>query len=200
MSSRKYAPRFARYAPGIRLQDARNAAFRNWWAKRWTDSLVVKDLAGRFGRGRVYAMNGQVMRLSIAPPGPSGVTVTADVVGARPGAYCVSARFRVPASDVRERIVSRLKAEPILLARLAARDLPLEIEGIFRAEGLDLFPGGKLGEGLYDVTSACTCPDYANPCKHTFAALLVLGEEVARNPAQLLALRGISLEELCDEA
>ena len=49
------------------------------------------------------------------------------------------------------------------------------------------------------MTSACSCPDYANPCKHVLAALLVLGEEIARRPSTLLALRGIWPEDLVDE-
>ena len=46
------------------------------------------------------------------------------------------------------------------------------------------------------MTTACTCPDYANPCKHVLAALLVLGEEIARRPLTLLELRGVEEEEL----
>ena len=62
--------------------------------------------------------------------------------------------------------------------------------------GFDLFPGGKLAPGKYDMTTACSCPDYANPCKHVAAVLLVLGEEIARRPITLLELRGIEEEEL----
>ena len=49
------------------------------------------------------------------------------------------------------------------------------------------------------MTTACSCPDYANPCKHSAAVLLILGEEIARRPATLVELRGISMEELCGE-
>ena len=95
--------------------------------------------------------------------------------------------------------MAALRREPITAARILADDLPAEVEGISRRQGFDLFPGGKLGPGRYDMTSACSCPDYANPCKHVVAALLVLGEEIARRPATLLALRGIMLEDLVDE-
>ena len=73
--------------------------------------------------------------------------------------------------------------------------LLMEVEAIFRDEGLDLFPGGKLAPRTYDVTTSCSCPDYANPCKHVVAVLLILGEEIARRPMTLLELRGIATDE-----
>ena len=85
------------------------------------------------------------------------------------------------------------------IARLLADDLPTEVDALFRAEGYTLFPGGRLAPGKYDMTTSCSCPDYANPCKHSCAVLFLLGEEIARRPTTLLEVRGISLEELCDE-
>ena len=151
-------------------------------------------LGARLGRGRNYAVSGQVVSLSIEGP-----RVEAKVVGTRPDPYDVSIVFRAPEGAVRSEIVAALRAEPMLVARLLADDLPTEVEAAFRSRGLDLFPGGKLGEGRYDMTTKCSCPDYANPCKHSSAALLLLGEEVARRPATLLELRGIAMEELADE-
>ncbi len=49
------------------------------------------------------------------------------------------------------------------------------------------------------MTTDCTCPDYANPCKHVSAVLLILGEEIARRPMTLLELRGIEEEELYED-
>ena len=89
--------------------------------------------------------------------------------------------------------------EPMLAARLIADDMPMEVEQAFRDCGLDFFPGGKLAPGVYDMTTACSCPDYANPCKHVSAVLLILGEEIARRPMTLLELRGIGEEELYEE-
>ncbi len=191
---RQYPIRIPRFAAGIRAQETRTGGARSWWAREWTRRLEAMGLKGRLGRGKNYALSGQVVRLEIAGP-----RVTAAVVGTRADPYAITLDFRVPAGAVRERIVAALRAEPMLVARMLADDLPLEVAEIFRREGYDLFPGGKLGPGRYDMTTACSCPDYANPCKHTAAVLLLLGEEIARRPATLLELRGIELEELFDE-
>ena len=127
-----------------------------------------------------------------APRGPACRSVREDPYG-------VTVDFRVPEGAAREAIVAAIRKEPILAARLLADDMPTEIESIFRAAGFDLFPGGKLAPGKYDMTTACSCPDYANPCKHVAAVLLVLGEEIARRPLTLLELRGVGEEELYEE-
>lgn len=195
MSRHKSFPvRIPRFAAGIRAQESRTGSGRSWWTKAWLGRLEAMGLKGRLGRGKNYALSGQVTELRIMGP-----HVEAAVVGTRPDPYAVTLDFRTPEGAARERIVAAIRAEPITVARLLADDLPLEVESLFKAEGYDLFPGGRLGPGRYDMTTACTCPDYANPCKHTTAVLLLLGEEIARAPATLLELRGIALEELYDE-
>jgi uncharacterized Zn finger protein len=191
---KKYPVRIPRYAAGIRAQELRTGAGRSWWARRWMQTMERMGLGARLGRGRNYAMSGQVTEMKIAGP-----EVSASVVGTRPDPYAVKIAFRAPEGVVRERIVRKSKSEPMLVARLLVDDLPMEVEMAFRDEGLDLFPGGKLAPGRYDMTTSCSCPDYANPCKHSSAVLMILGEEVARRPATLLELRGITMEELCDE-
>lgn len=195
MSGKKrYPVRIPRFAAGIRAQESRTGAGRSWWAREWTRRLEAMGLRGRLGRGKSYALSGQVVSLALAGP-----HVAAQVQGTRPDPYAVTLDFRTPDAAARARIVAALRAEPMFVARLLADDLPSEVSAIFRAEGYDLFPGGKLGPGRYDMTTACSCPDYANPCKHTAAVLLLLGEEVARRPVTLLELRGILPEELYDE-
>ena len=192
--AKSYPVRIPRYAAGIRAQESRSGSARSWWARRWQEILEGMGMKGRLGRGKNYALSGQVSEMRIAGP-----HVEATVVGTRRDPYSVTLDFRVPTGDARKRIVAAVREEPMLVARLLADDLPTEIDSIFSREGLDLRPGGKIGERKYDMTVSCTCPDYANPCKHACAALLILGEEVARKPATLLELRGIGMEELCGE-
>ena len=195
MSSKKrYPVRIPRFAAGIRAQESRTGAGRSWWAKEWVRRLEAMGLKGRLGRGKNYAMSGQVVSMDI-----EGSRVVAKVQGTRPDPYESTLGFRAPEGEAHARIVAAIRREPMLVARLLADDLPIEVESFFKAEGYDLFPGGKLGPGKYDMTTSCSCPDYANPCKHTSAVLLILGEEIARRPITLLELRGLTLEELCDE-
>lgn len=194
MSKKRYPVRIPRYATGIRAQESRAGGDHGWWAREWMRRLEAMGLSGRLGRGKKYALSGQVVSLEIEDS-----RVVARVVGTRPEPYEVTIDFRQPDVETHARIVAAIRREPMLVARLLADDLPTEVEMVFKAEGYDLFPGGKLGPRRYDVTTKCSCPDYANPCKHTTAVLLILGEEIARRPATLLALRGVDLEELYDE-
>ena len=194
MSKKRYPVRIPRYATGIRAQESRTGSGRSWWAKEWSRRLEAMGLKGRLGRGKNYALSGQVVSMEV-----DGNRVVAEVQGTREHPYAVTAEFRAPEGAARARLVQAIRGEPMLVGRLLADDLPTEIGLLFRAEGYDLFPGGKLGPGKYDMTTSCSCPDYANPCKHAAAALFILGEEIARRPLTLLELRGIQMEDLCDE-
>ena len=191
MSKKKYPVRIPRYAAGIRAQESRSGGARTWWARRWLEVLERMGLGARLGRGKHYAVSGQVTGMRFEGP-----HVEAQVVGTRPDPYRVTIDFRVPEGAAREAIVARIKGEPMIAARLIADDMPTEVEQAFRDCGIDFFPGGKLAPGVYDMTTACSCPDYANPCKHVSAVLLILGEEIARRPMTLLELRGIAEEDL----
>lgn len=191
MSKRRYEVRIPRNATGIRAQESRTGSGRSWWSRRYLEVLEGMGLGARLGRGRNYAFSGQIVELAL-----DGSHAEAKVVGTRVEPYVVTLDFRRPEGEARRRILDRLRAEPIIAARLLADDLPLEVEAAFREEGYDFFPGGKLAPGKYDMTTRCTCPDYANPCKHTAAVLFLLGEELSRRPATMLELRGFTLDEI----
>ncbi len=191
MSKKNYAPRIPNQASGIRLQSGRSAREQGWWARRWLGILESMCIGPRLGKGRNYAVSGQTTEFNIDSSG-----VVAKVMGARPVPYEVKISFRQPKGVVRKRLIKTIKSEVITVARLLANDLPLEVEEAFRAEGLSFFPGGKISPGCYDMTTSCSCPDYANPCKHVAAVLYILGEEISRRPMTLLELRGITEEDL----
>ena len=197
MGSKHYPLRVTRSAFGIRAQDLRTLARGTWWARRWIAALEAMRLGARFGRGRQYAVSGQVTDLVV-----EGSHLSASVVGSRPEPYRVTLDFTAAEGAARERIAEAILLQPMTFGRLLAGDLPVEAGELFRAEGIPLFPQaeprGKTPEGkmIWDVVMRCSCPDWSRPCKHMAAVLLLLGEEVARRPATLLALRGVDVEDL----
>src|SRR5690606_30912500 len=78
-------------------------------------------------------------------------------------------------------------------AELLAGEMPQEIDAAFAAHAASLFPT-KAG----DLVTACTCPDWANPCKHVAATHYVLGEALDRDPFLLFELRGRTKREVLD--
>ena len=202
MSRKRYPLRVARGAHGIRAQDLRTLACKDWWARRWIAALEAMRLGPRFGRGRQYATAGQVTELVL-----DGPHVEATVVGSREDPYRLTLDFTAATGEAQKRIAAAIATEPMLLGRLLTDDIPTEIETFFRTEGLPLFPQAAplAGHGVldapptkpvYDVKMHCSCPDWSRPCKHLVAVMLLLGEEVAQRPSTLLSLRGIDLEDL----
>ena len=124
MSKHKHYPiRIPRYATGIRAQESRMGGGRSWWAQRWVETLERMGLGARLGRGKNYALSGQVVEMKLEGP-----QVSAMVVGSRPDAYAVTVDFRIPDDAAHDRIVARLRSEPMLIARLLVDDMPMEIE------------------------------------------------------------------------
>ena len=182
---------------GIRAQFGRVGVHRAskqgrrvWWSRRWTDTLESFRIGARLGRGRNYAVSGQVSDLQIEPG-----LVQATVQGTEGVPYHGYIRFRLPEGKTREAIVQALREQPMLIARLLVNELPFEIEELFDSFKAPLFPSLK-----NDVWSHCSCPDYANPCKHLAAVYYLLGEAVSQQPVRLLELRGIPLSDLVTDA
>jgi uncharacterized Zn finger protein len=178
---------------GIRSQTANGGSggvARAWWSRRWTEVIERFRLGARLGRGRNYAVSGQVSELELSPG-----KIAARVQGAGKDPYVSTIQLRTVAGGAKETLIRSLRRQPMLAARLLVSDLPLEVEGLFREAGCPLFPQRE-----NDLTSRCSCPDYANPCKHLAAVYYLLGEAIVKNPLLLLELRGVSRTELLGAA
>ena len=135
MSRKVHPQRITRVALGIRAQDLRTLVRKAWWARRWIAAIEALRLGPRLGRGRQYAVSGQVTDLGFAGP-----HVSASITGSRPQPYEVTLDFTPLGPAAAARITAWMKARPKLLARLAIGDLPMELEGAFAGEGCPLFP------------------------------------------------------------
>ncbi|HEY9665690.1 MAG TPA: SWIM zinc finger family protein [Coleofasciculaceae cyanobacterium] len=160
-----------------------------WWVQRWTDLLNSYRFKKRLERARNYAREGNV--LSIEFKGPE---VLARVQGTAPEPYAVSLSIDPFTEEDWNYIVETMATEAIYSARLLAGEMPHDIEKVFTANGLSLFPFT-----LSDIHSRCSCPDPQNPCKHIGAVYYQLGDRFSEDPFVLFQLRGRTKEQILDD-
>lgn len=158
----------------------------SWWARRWIEVLESFGWASRLQRGRSYARAGNVLELKIG----SG-NVLARVQGSRPKPYRVSINLDPLSSKDWDRVTEAMAAQAVFAAKLLAGEMPAEIEEAFRVSGVPLFP-----RSARDLRTDCSCPDWANPCKHVAAVCYLLGREFDADPFLLFRLRGREREQV----
>ena len=195
MARRKsYYSYYADFAPtkpiatedGIKARSQRGTFAKNWWAERWIDALERLVDSGRLSRGRSYARKGQVLSIEETKTG-----VAARVQGSRRTPYKITILI-APLTDAQwEKVMDALAEQAIFTAQLLAGEMPQDIEEAFKSAGVSLFPA-KRG----DLTTDCSCPDYANPCKHVAATHYILGERFDEDPFLLFRLRGRTQEQV----
>lgn len=172
---------------GIRAQSKRGKFGQSWWAARWNETLEEYDIGERLSRGKTYARTGRVSKLDIKKG-----RVVATVHGSEK--YKVDIAIKKFQTAQWEKVAQKMLANPLTVARLLSGRMPDDIEDVFKDLRLRLFPSMK------DLETDCTCPDWANPCKHIAAIFLLMAEEFDRDPFMLFRLRGIDRGELLEMA
>lgn len=171
---------------GLTAKSRRGAIGESWWSKRFLLALEHSGLAARASRGRSYARQGQVIDLSIF----QGL-IEARVQGSRPMPYVVRVSASVVDEQSWDRVAEALVAHAGVSAQMLAGEMPHEIEEVFTSQKVALFPSSAR-----DLKTDCTCPDWANPCKHVAAVCYLVAEAFDRDPFLLLAWRGRDRETL----
>lgn len=171
---------------GIKARSKRGAFASSWWAQQWISALERLVDSGRLGRGRTYARKGQVISVDEKKDG-----VLAKVQGSRRKAYKVTINITSLTDAQWEEAIDTLAEQAIFTAQLLAGEMPQDIEEAFEEAGASLFPK-KRG----DLYTECSCPDYANPCKHIAAAHYILGERFDEDPFLIFRLRGRTQDEV----
>lgn len=159
---------------------------REWWAQRWVDVLESFGWRRRLERARNYARQGNVLSIEY-----KGEKVSALVQGTAPEPYKVSLSLDRFSDEQWQYVIESLSERAIFSAKLLAGEMPQNIEEVFTANGLSLFPFTK-----FDIHSKCSCPDPANPCKHIGAVYYLLGDRFSEDPFVLFQLRGRSKEQI----
>ncbi len=174
---------------GIKARSKHGAFAKSWWATRWITALERLVDKGRLGRGKRYARAGQVISLD-----EQKGSVLSKVQGSRRKPYQVTIEVD-PLSDKQwEQALDILADQAIFTAQLLAGEMPDEIEEVFAAAGVSLFPKSRS-----QLRTDCSCPDWSNPCKHVAAVHYILGEQFDEDPFMLFRLRGRSQEQVMEE-
>ncbi|MBI4783354.1 MAG: SWIM zinc finger family protein [Oscillatoriophycideae cyanobacterium NC_groundwater_1537_Pr4_S-0.65um_50_18] len=159
---------------------------REWWAQRWVDVLESFGWRRRLERARNYARQGNVLEIQF-----DGSKVSAQVQGTAPEPYKVSLSLDPFDDEQWQYVIESMSERAIFSAKLLSGEMPQNIEEVFTANGLSLFPYTK-----FDIHSRCSCPDPANPCKHIGAVYYLLGDRFSEDPFVLFQLRGRNKEQI----
>jgi uncharacterized Zn finger protein len=164
-------------------------ASREWWSQQWLDLLDSYRFKKRLERARNYARQGNVLSIEF-----KGAKVLARVQGSEVEPYKVSLSLEPFTDEQWGYVIESMSQKAIFAAKLLAGEMPQNIEEVFTANGLSIFPFT-----LGDVHSKCSCPDKANPCKHIGAIYYQLGDRFSEDPFVLFQLRGRSKEQIISD-
>ena len=155
-----------------------------FWGKAWGDNLeAYSDFANRLPRGRSYIRNGAVIDLQI-----TAGKVEALVQGS--ALYEIAIKFSTLAPQRWEIFKTRSAGKVTNLLDLLQGRLSKEILADITAQDAGLFPAPK------EIGLSCSCPDWADMCKHIAAVLYGVGARLDEKPELFFILRGVDMEEL----
>jgi uncharacterized Zn finger protein len=161
---------------------------KSFWGQAWCRNLErYSDYENRLPRGRTYVRNGSVVDLQIAKG-----EVTAMVAGS--DLYRIQIAIS-PVKTSRWKAICRDCAGTIdsLVELLQGRLAKGVMDRVCR-EGDGLFPSPG------EIKLSCSCPDWADMCKHVAAALYGIGARLDEKPHLLFILRGVDENELIANA
>ena len=158
-----------------------------WWGRAWVDALEQRARLdpNRLPRGRDYAREGAVGELVLAPG-----EARAQVQGRRMSPYDVRVRVRRFTDDEWDQVLDAICAQLGRAAAMLDGELPPQVAGDVASAGLDLLPGAG------EVGPRCTCPDDADPCKHSAAVCYLVADALDAVPFTVLLLRGRTRDEV----
>ncbi|MFY9692662.1 MAG: SWIM zinc finger family protein [Xanthobacteraceae bacterium] len=157
---------------------------RSFWGQSWCSNLErYSDFESRLPRGRSYVRNGSVVDLQITK---------GEVAAMVSGSELYQIRITIsPVAGKRWRAICRDCAGTIdsLVELLQGRLAKGVMDRVCR-EGDGLFPAPN------EIKLSCSCPDWADMCKHVAAALYGVGARIDEKPQLLFVLRGVDEKDL----
>jgi uncharacterized Zn finger protein len=161
---------------------------KTFWGQAWCTNLErYSDYENRLPRGRSYVRNGSVVDLQIGrgevAAMVSGSALYKIKVSIAPVA---KGRWKSICRDCAGSIGSLVELLQGHLAKGVMDRVCRESDGLFPSPG--------------EIKLACSCPDWADMCKHVSAVLYGVGARLDEKPQLLFVLRGVDENELIASA
>ena len=169
--------------PVVLPQNERKIA-HTFWGSAWCKNLEsYHDYHSRLGRGRSYLRSGCVVALAIEQG-----SVSAKVAGS--AIYSVEIRINALSQDKWQKFRQSVSSQISSLIELLQGEIPRDAleKAVHPRDGL--FPDPT------EIDFKCSCPDWANMCKHTAAVLYGIGNRLDSHPELFFLLRQCDLQEL----
>ncbi len=168
---------------------------RTWWGERFLDALQQRIDSGRLSRGRSYAGPSRMLDFCI-----DGKEISAKIRGNinpyfnvhREPKYKISIKLKTINQEKWILIIKDIADNAAWLSRLIMNEMPDNIQQVFDKHGVNLLPGNNTDDLLTD----CSCPDWANPCKHVAGTYYKVASLLDRDPLLLFELRGMDKSTL----
>jgi uncharacterized Zn finger protein len=158
---------------------------RTWWGKSWCHNLErYADYSNRISRGRSYVRNGSVLDLKISPN-----AISALVSGSDPTPYSIKITIKPLEEKIEKALMAASRTSLDSMQSLLFGEFPPDLKEAFFKQGTGLFPTPK------EIELDCSCPDYAEMCKHVAAALYGVGVRLDEKPELFFVLRGIKIDD-----
>ena len=154
---------------------------KTWWGMAWCKNLEsYADYRNRIGRGSAYVKNGFVVDLKIN----EGV-----VLGKVMGTSLYDIIIKIDKlSDSRMIAIADAVGRKIgSVEDLINGKFPSEFGELFLTQNKGLFPSPK------EIHMDCSCPDWADMCKHVAAVLYAVGARLDQEPMLFFRLRGVDM-------
>ena len=157
---------------------------KTFWGKAWCENLErYSDFENRLPRGRTYVRNGSVIDLQIAPGEIKALVSGSEI-------YKVKVKV-APVGKARWKSICKDCAGAIdsLIELLQGRFSKGVMERVCRQK-TGLFPSPD------EIQLSCSCPDWADMCKHVAAVLYGIGARLDHQPDLIFRLHNVDEKEL----
>ena len=167
-----------------------SALAHTWWGKAWNRNLEqYADYSNRIGRGRSYVRHGAVLDLQIEQG-----EVIALVQGSDRNPYSVSVKIQTLKKETWQRMKTACEGTIESFQELLAGNFPKALGEIFICKDSGMFPAPL------EIKFDCSCPDWADMCKHVAAVLYGVGVRLDEDPKLFFRLRDAGIDELIKQA